>query len=169
MASSSQSPDRLTPDLLRQLPDHDLPFVVMEYVLNQIGNDVERSSEILAQQKPHLRALHGALLLDNEVQNGGFNQFFWNHSNQQVIHALDGLEFLGAADHAALLREAMNAAVNQRDQLLPYRLEGTARAFSGSYREGIFDELDKRYYALPQLGDLIAHMIREHPERFCPG
>lgn len=157
-----------TPELLRSLPDRDLPAAVQDYVFEQIGDEVKREVKVLASLPPGMVAVHTALILDDQVKNGGFNQFFWNCSHQRVIQALDGLEFLGATAHAQLLGEAMDLAGAQRDRLLPYHLEGSVEAFSGSYQEEVFAELDQRYYALPELDDLIAKVIRQHPERFCP-
>jgi hypothetical protein len=141
---------------------------VQDYVFGQIGNEINREAEVLASLPAGMVAVHTALIFDNQVQNGGFNQFFWNCSHRRVIQALDGLDFLGAASHTALLEEAMKLAGAQRDQLLPYHLEGTVAAFSGSYQEEVFAELDDRYYALPELHNFIAQVIRQHPERFCP-
>ena len=158
---------RLTPELLRQLPDEDLPFAVQDYVFLQIGDDVDREAEILASLPPGVRAVHSALILDAEVSNGGFNQFFWNSSHRRIQNVVEGLEFLQATDHATLLQQAMATAVAERERLMPYHVEGSIQAFSGSFREGIFDDLDARYYGLPNLPDLLTRTIRLDPERFC--
>jgi hypothetical protein len=158
---------RLTPELLRQLPNEDLPLAIQNYVFLQIGDDVDREAEILASLPPGVRAIYSAFILDAEVSNGGFNQFFWNSSHRRIQNVVEGLEFLKAADHAALLQQAMATAVAERERLMPYHVEGSIQAFSGSFREGIFDDLDARYYGLPDLSDILARTIRAHPERYC--
>jgi hypothetical protein len=169
MPSSSRPPfRRLTPELLRQLPDSELPYAVQDYVFIQIGDETEREADVLASLPPGVVAVYAALILDAEVGNGGFNQFFWNSPHRRVKQALDGLEFLKAAEHAELLRQAMSVATAEHERLLPYHVEGSIGAFSGSYREGVFDDLDTRYYGLPSLPDILARVIRQHPERFCP-
>jgi hypothetical protein len=158
----------LTPESLRQMPDFDLPFAVQQYALSRIGGAVEHDRDAMASLPPAVRAVHAALVLDGEVKNGGFNQFFWNSPHSRVVYAVEALEFFGAQEHLAILREAMETAATERDQLLPYHVEGSIRAFSASYREGLFEHLDARYYGLPDLTDMLARVIRANPERFCP-
>ena len=157
----------LTPELLRQLPEHETPRAVQDHVLMKIVEDAEREAEILASLPAGVRGVHAALVLDAEVSNGGFNQFFWNRSHRMVAYALEGLEYVGANQHAALLRSAMGKAAAEREHLLPYHLEGSIEAFSASYREGVFDEMDASYYALPDLDGILARAIHSDPKRFC--
>lgn len=56
--------------------------------------------------------------------------------------------------YAGLLEEAITVAASERDRLLPYQVQGSLSAFSGSYREGIFDQLDARYYPANMVHDL---------------
>jgi hypothetical protein len=163
-----EAAEHLTPELLGRLPDHYLPFAVQLYALSRIGG-VGGGPDVVASLPPSVRAVHAALVLDNEVKNGGFNQFFWNSSHPLIGYAVEALDFFGAEAHAVLLREAMETAVAERDRLLPYHVEGSIQAFSGSCREGIFEDLDRRYYALPDLTDTLARAIRSHPARFCAG
>jgi hypothetical protein len=45
-------------------------------------------------------------LLDGEIYNGGFDQYFFNHSGTYYSHALLGLESMGAAQALTLLLRA---------------------------------------------------------------
>jgi hypothetical protein len=54
--------------------------------------------------------LWGTYLLDNEVANGGLEQYFFNSSRYYTAEALDGLVLLAADEHEILLREAIGAA-----------------------------------------------------------
>lgn len=156
----------ITLTLLKQLPDTELASAVQQHVFMRVNDDPEREAEILASLPNGVRAVYAGLILDAQVQNGGFNQFFWN-SARFAEAALTGLQELGAKEHADLLRQAMDTAISDYGELLPYYIEGSVRAFSGSYHEGIFDDLDSRYHELPHLEGLLARAIRDQPERFC--
>lgn len=156
----------LTLTLLQQLPDNELPGAVQQHVFIKVSEDRKREAELLTTLPEDVHAVYAGLILDAEVQNGGFNQFFWN-SSRFADAALHGLEKLGASEHADLLRRAMDLAISNQGKLLPYHVEGSMGAFSGSYREGVFDDLDARYYKLPELEGILARAIRNHPERFC--
>ena len=156
----------LTLPLLRQLPENELAHAVQDHVFIRIGSDPEREKEIVAALPEAVRGVHAALILDAQVKNGGFNQFFWNAAHWADT-ALQALAVLGATEHAGLLQEAMDLAVDQMSHLLPYHVEGSVEAFSASYKEGVFEALDVRYYGLPDLDRILSRAIREHPERFC--
>lgn len=156
----------LTLRLLKELPDSELPNAVQQHVFWRVTEDREREADILASLPDSVQAVYAGRILDAEVQNGGFNQFFWN-SSRFAEAALTGLDRLGAREHADLLRSAMELAIASQGKLLPYYVEGSVRAFSGSYREGMFDDLDARYYKLPDLEGILAHAIRNDPESFC--
>lgn len=156
----------LTAALLEELPDASLPDAVQQHVFIKIGEQPEREAEILASLPGSVQAVYASMIVDAQVQNGGFNQFFWNSARFADL-ALKGLEELGAHEHARVLRQAMEVAIAERDRLLPYHVEGSIQAFSGSYREGVFDDLDTLYYNLPALDGILARSIRDHPERFA--
>ena len=41
-------------------------------------------------------------LLDAEVNNGGFDQYFWNTAGELISEAIEGLEIIGAEDLASI-------------------------------------------------------------------
>jgi hypothetical protein len=50
-------------------------------------------------------------ILDGEVHNGGFHQFFWNSSGGMFREAVSGLETLGAYQQLELLLQAKQIAL----------------------------------------------------------
>ncbi|MDX1512800.1 MAG: DMP19 family protein [Gammaproteobacteria bacterium] len=53
------------------------------------------------------RDIYTVGLLDGEVNNGGFSQYFWNTEGQFAAHTLEVLKRIGAKETASLLRRAM--------------------------------------------------------------
>lgn len=76
-------------------------------------------------------------VLDFEVRNGGFDQFFLN--NEDLIDfALSGLQKIGALEHISLLRSATKIYWEHKN----HPRDG---------RNVNLDELDERYYTLSDL------------------
>lgn len=121
---------------------------------------IDLSSEFeRACSKPHEGALFDALPqldqiliaiwgLEAEVNNGGFDQYYFNDAGDQAFFAADALEEIGARSMAAIVREA-----NQK-----FGVDGPARDRTRrqeqlkrltASEEDLFDPLDRRFYDYP--------------------
>ena len=115
---------------------------------------------------PGRRIVWGWFMVDGEVNNGGFNQLFWNDSRRSVSLAREAFQLIGATDHLQLLDEAVARLDANLDRFKRYAVLRTLDAFSESYAEGVFDDLDRRYFDLDADPLLVAY-IRSHPEEFA--
>ena len=99
---------------------------------HEVGDDYKVEREIISGLKPGLRALYITWWVEAEVNNGGFNQYYWNSAGQFANEAPNSFEYFGAEQYAALMREAnrvRGAEVNAMDK---YQDVGTMEAFSAS-------------------------------------
>ena len=157
----------LTLDVLRSLPPDELGDAVIQHVAFQVGDDVSRIPDVVRGLPAGLRAIYATSVVDLEVSNGGFNQFFWNPSSQYADDALRGYELLGATEYAAVLRSALAIRAAERDRLAPYDRAGTLEAFSASYEVTGLGEADESYYALgSRLYSAWASLLRRRGELF---
>ena len=53
-----------------------------------------------------IREIVAVWLLDSEVNNGGFDQFYWNPAGEFALDAVEGLESIGAYQKASILDAA---------------------------------------------------------------
>lgn len=108
-------------------------------------------------------------LLDGEVRNGGFNQYYYN-TDEQRHEAERAFARAGAQEVAALVRRA-NDRFESEEERLRACWDGTRKGFAKSYSLKLFDEFDRAYYALVS-GDrffaLAAQFIRRHADAFLP-
>lgn len=107
------------------------------------------------------------ILLDGEVCNGGFNQYYYNTAEERQA-AERAFAAAGAADAAELVRRA-NACFEANRERLKTLWDGTMKGFSKSYKEKLFDTFDTEYYALMKGGrfhSLIADFVRSRAEDF---
>lgn len=146
---------RLTREMIRTLP----PAKLYRRVLYALP-DADEAND--AQ-----RAFVSMTLLDGEVCNGGFNQYYYNTADERQV-AERAFAAAGAADVAELVRRA-NACFEANRARLESLWDGTIKGFSKSYKEKFFDAFDTEYYALMKGGRfhaLIADFVRSRAEDF---
>jgi hypothetical protein len=163
----------LTPELLASLSADEVGDAVVQHVHLRINTDFggewEHEPEVVRALPPGVRAVYTTWLVDAEVNNGGFNQFFFNPAGQHAGDALAGYELLGAEDYAVVMRAAIATFEIERERLAPFYEEGTLESFSASYEVTELGEVDQRYYALgDQIYNVWAGVVRARPELFAP-
>jgi len=159
----------LTPDVLASLSADDVGSAIVQHVELRVAAEGEQArDDIVLALPPGTKAIYTTWLVDVEVNNGGFNQFFFSPSSRYAGIALGGYELLGAEEYAAIMRAAIATYESERDVIAPYRDAGTPEAVRNSYRHTTLDEVDQRYYAL---GDRIyeawADVVQIRPELFA--
>jgi len=116
---------------------------------------------------PGLRMVWGTMLLDNEVNNGGFDQFFWNTMDRHTEVAIDGLQLIGAVRQAELVRQAHEVFVEHDDELRSYRDRDAFDAYAKPDSHGdLWCTLDAEYYERSDLDRLRVAYIRSHIDEF---
>jgi hypothetical protein len=125
-------------------------------LLQFLGENIERLA-------PGARSLYLVAVLDGEVVNGGFHQYFSNSSGQYAHETLAGLVEVGAASAAKLLQEAIRAFPSKRVPVdWSERNEQLDQVDSA-----LLGDLDDKYYALADdgtedLASLILAFMKRH-------
>jgi hypothetical protein len=159
---------QLSAEILRGLSDNDLVSAVYAHVLHHVLPDLVHEVTIVAGLPKAVSAIYVTTLLDNEVLNGGFHQYFWNSSGDFALMTLEGLERLGAPKHAAVLQSAIATFEAERAVFDRYRALDTSEAFNESVKHSTLGALDEQYYDLgfDALTDIQASYIRSHLGEF---
>jgi hypothetical protein len=98
-----------------------------------------------------LQQIYATAILDGEVRNGGFDQFFLN--NERLTDtAIAGLDLIDAKKHRDLLIDARKIYEEQKEQFM-------------DERNPDLDEFDEKYYELDKFYDARMKFIRENIER----
>ena len=165
-------PDRryreLTPELLRSISADDVGNAIVQHVaiLTEDMEDEERAVAIHGLPQG-TRAVYSTFIVDAQVNNGGFNQFFWNTPEAVGGMALAGYELMGAEEYAAIMRAAIATYEAEREVLHRYQEQNTLEAFGESYRHTTLGEVDQRYYSLgDHIYNLWAVFVKTRPELF---
>lgn len=157
----------LTPEILASIPEDNLEQAVMDYVIEKIAGDYDKEGEVLASVPVGVRALYLTWIVEGEVNNGGFNQYYWNSSGRYASAAVEAFEFFSATKHAELMREANQVHSIEAAQMQKFKDRGSLEAFSESYNATKLGPLDNRFFGLKEnLSALRIAKIRSSPELF---
>jgi len=109
------------------------------------------------------RHVLAARFLIDEVNNGGFAQYFFNSSGEYWREALAGLKAIGATSDLELLQEAIAALGSSSDDL--QRNDELARVVGED--DALFPRLEDRFYKDEQDREvLLLRYIMAHPNDF---
>ena len=159
----------LTPELLARVSADEIGDAVVQHVYFHRAAHPGEPHGGIDRLPPGLQAIYATWMVDVEVNNGGFHQFFFNPYGELAGHALRGYELLGAEEYAAVMRAAIATYEAERELLRPFREEGTLEAFAEGRRHAGFDEIDRRYYSLgDQIYAIWAVTVHDRPELFAP-
>ncbi len=100
--------------------------------------------------------------LEADVNNGGFDQYFFNSSGDFAFVVVEALRAIGADRAAAIVQEAVDVfgpAGPARD----HSARQEALDAAGALAQARLEELDERFYAYPDdIGGLLAAYVERH-------
>ena len=170
---SENWPDRryreLTPELLRSISADDVGAAIVQHVaILTEGLSDDAHVRAIQDLPPGTQAIYSTWVVDVEVNNGGFNQFFFNPSGQFAGLSLAGYELMDAEEYARVMRAAIATYESERDTLAPFHRDRSLESFSESYRHTALGEIDQRYYSLgDHIYNLWAIFVKTRPELFA--
>ena len=160
--------EKLAVKIIKLTPDNKLEQVIFDFIQTKISDD-ESEFSVISKMHPGFQMIYSTCLLESEVNNGGFNQFFINSSGKFAEMALQSLKLLGATDFYSIFQKAIEIfeAEKRNLELQDLYSQRTAQAFSESYQITKLDECDNEFYSL---GDLLSELrlkyVRSNPKEF---
>jgi hypothetical protein len=149
---------------LAGIPDDGLVDAVLGVVVaSSMGREPRDIAAILDASPEGFGIVHSVWLLDGEVRNGGFHQYFWNHGHAYVEMTQRSLARLGAGDHRRLFEEACRIADIERPASGKKGKRAAVQAFSRSAVSSPLNALDARWYDLPEVGPILVAFVRQNP------
>ena len=159
---------KLTLKQIRNMADGDLELSIIDNIDELLGDDYENEYQNFLKLTKGQQAIYSTWILEGEVNNGGFNQFYFNSSGQYAAKSVEGLQEIGALKYMKLVKEANRIYVANRDKLEKFD-DGTLEGFSESYKNNPLNPLDNQFYELDKvesLSELRIDYIRKHVEEF---
>jgi hypothetical protein len=143
----------LDPAIIAAIEDDGLELAIVDFVAGRANARSLDVNAVLAGLNPAFSHVYATWITEAEVFNGGFNQFFFNDSGRLAPEAAAGYSALGAPRREQVVRTAMQRLLDRSVSGVPPWSERTFEAFSASYAEGIFTDLDQAFYALDEVED----------------
>ena len=111
---------KLTPTVLTGVHDQDLQRAISNHVRLK-EDEVRRLGRTLSHQDftREVLLLNAVWVLEAEVRNGAFTQYFHRQDAQAVRDAMAGLEMIGAVESLRTLRDAIGLFSYHYEYLLP--------------------------------------------------
>ncbi|QNM84529.1 DMP19 family protein [Polaribacter pectinis] len=158
----------LTSEILESISDDNLEQTIFDNIYEIIGDDYRNELADIQKLSKGQQAFWSTWVLEGEVNNGGFNQFYFNPSGQYSDMAEFGFKTIGAEKHADLTTNANKIYAENKERLAEFD-DGTMESFSESYKDNPLNKLDTEFYELGDLesiSELRIKYIREHISEF---
>jgi hypothetical protein len=166
--NKKKSKTKFTEETIDKISDENLLLEVYDNISLKLPKDYKKEYESVIKLSKSEQAIYMIWGLEAEINNGGFNQYFFNSSGQFAELTPDALKLVGAVKFAELTEKANRIYKTENDKITKHQ-DGTIDGFSKSYDENPLNELDDEFYALydkEKLHDLQIEYIRKNKKDF---
>jgi hypothetical protein len=158
----------LTSSIIDSTSDDDLLQVVFDNLSEKLPLDYEKEYETVLGWNKSMQAIYMIWIMEGEVNNGGYNQFYFNSGGQFRMHLPDALRRITAIKTADLTLAANDTYEKQKDKITKHQ-DGSLEGFSKSYDDNPLNSFDEQFYALSEIENLQklqVDFIRKHKSDF---
>jgi hypothetical protein len=158
----------LTEQIIDTTSDDNLLQVIFDNLSEKQPTDYEKEYETVMNWNKPRQAIYMIWLLEAEVNNGGYNQFYFNSSGQFYKHLPDALKLIGANKFADLTKRANDTFERENPKITQHQ-DGTLEGFSKSYDDNPLNKFDEEFYDLyktENLQQIQVDFIRKHKTEF---
>ncbi|MCX7923106.1 MAG: DMP19 family protein [Clostridia bacterium] len=137
----------ITIESIDGIKDDDLEFELFDYIIDEIiCEDYENQYELITNLPDGLKYFYVSWQLEAEVNNGGFNQYFYNTSGEFIDEAIEAFKYFELVKLAEIVTKAAEIAVDEIELHIKTKRIGTLEAFSNSYKFTNLGEADCEFY-----------------------
>lgn len=158
----------LTEQIIDITSDENLLQVVFDNLSEKQPTNYENEYETVMSWNKSRQAIYLIWVLEGEVNNGGYNQFYFNSSGQFYKHLPDALKLVGANKFSDLTKRA-NETFEKENPKITQHQDGTLEGFRKSYDDNPLNKFDDEFYALYEnenLQQFQIDYIRKHKNEF---
>lgn len=160
--------EKLTSEILKTIPDDKLEQAIIDNIDTNFEKGEQYTLDKISKLTKGQQAVFSTWWLEAEVNNGGFNQFYFNSSGQFAEMAEIGFGTIGAEKFSELTSRANKIYSENKERLEEFD-DGTMESFSESYKDNPLNDMDTEFYKVyesEKIGDLRIKYIREHLNDF---
>ncbi len=163
-----KSPKPLTKNIIDTTSDQMLLEVILNNLNAKLPEDNEEEYETVNGWSKSKQTIYVIGRLEAEVNNGGYNQFYYNSSGKYADLVPEALKSIGAKKFFDLMINA-NVTYKKEKNKIVEKQDGTIEGFQKSYENNPLSKLDDRFYVLYESEDLAKlqiKFIRKHVSDF---
>jgi len=143
----------LTEQIIDTTSDDNLLQVVFDNLSAKQPTDYQKEYETVLSWNKSRQAIYMIWVLEAEVNNGGYNQFYFNSGGQFYKHLPDVLLLVWANKFADLTMRANNTFEKENPKITQHQ-DGTIEGFSKSYDDNPLNKFDDVFYELYKMENL---------------
>jgi hypothetical protein len=144
---------RLTTQIIDTTSDDDLLQIIFDNLIDKLPKDYTNEYQTVLGWTKSQQAIYIIWCLEAEVNNGGYNQFYFNSSGQYADLAPDALKLVGAPKFADLTTRANEVYKKEKEKIAIHQ-DGSLEGFSKSYNDNPLNKFDDEFYELYKKEDL---------------
>jgi hypothetical protein len=137
----------LTDQIINTTSDDDLIQTVFDNLSDKLPKDYTKEYETVISWNKSRQAIFMIWRLEAEVNNGGFNQYYFNSSRQYYKLLPAALKLVGAFKFSDLTEKSNQIYEKEYVKKTKYQ-DGTLEGFSKSYKDNPLNDQDDKFYAL---------------------
>ena len=167
--ADGSEPEPLTLEAIKELPDDLLERGAAAWVEFKLHNLPGTEEEAVLKLPRSYRMVYTTINVESEIEDGGWNQYFWNTRMMLNREAISDFEMIGADDYADLMHRAVAAGEKEEPDRKRLRRVGTPEAVVKSYDHSHLERFDDEFIGLKKrisLSHIRTNYIREHPGEF---
>ncbi|MGP1523636.1 MAG: DMP19 family protein [Treponema sp.] len=153
----------ISKELANEIPAERLYEVVDNYVAWIIGNSYDTEMDKKLQKLPlAIKYAYLVYTYECEINNGGFDQFYFNSIGYEVFELQKGLEFFGLIKNKMLLDKSLELLKQKIDIKNYYELSSKQELPTEDFEEE-FNELNSQFYDYPEkIEEIINEYLNKH-------
>jgi Domain of unknown function (DUF4375) len=158
----------LTVDIVKNIKDENLEQAIIDNIQTKFNKDFSNEGDVVRSLSKGQKAIYVTWILEAEVNNGGFNQFYFNSSGKLADLGEGAFKTIGAIQFADLVGQANSIYDVTKEDLEKYD-DGTIESFSKSYDQNPLNDLDEKFYKLYKdepLNQIKVKYIRDNVKEF---
>ena len=159
---------KLTEQIIDNTSNDRLLQLIFENLLQRQSTDRTKQYETVMSWNKSRQAIYMIWGLEAEVNNGGYNQFYYNSTGQFYKHLPNALKLVGANRFSDLTQRA-NVTFEKENPRIRQHQDGTIEGFSKSYDDNPLNKFDDEFFDLYNKEDLQTiqvEFIRKHKIEF---
>lgn len=156
----------LTEQCIDSTSDDDLLQLIFDHLSKKLPVDYRNEYETVMSWNSSMQAIYMIWVLEAEVNNGGYWQFYYNSSGPFYTHLPEALRRVGATQFADLTERANKVFENEKTTILQ---DNFTDGFTKSDEDDPLSPFDTEFFALYQsenLEQIQVEYIRNHTKEF---